>query len=101
MYNPLPTLLFLFCPLIGVVLPRVSVTGGGKAECLSCGGQLEVDGCGYVSADLSPGSSYYLLACLGPHVPTYTLVSVRTSAGEPTASIIAFEKNPVLALAHV
>ena len=39
-------------------------------KCLTCD---EGTDCGYASASFSWSSDYYVLACLGPAVPTYTL----------------------------
>ena len=46
-----------------------------ERKCMSC----EVDDCEYVSAYFSASTEYYVLNCLGPAVPTY---SIRNTKGE-------------------
>ena len=44
-----------------------------KPTCLSCN---EGEECQWLGASLSPSAEYFLMNCLGPGVPTYTLMSV-------------------------
>ena len=41
-----------------------------KSQCLTCNGSSE---CQYVDASFSLSGQYYILACLGPDVPSYRL----------------------------
>ncbi|XP_052248181.1 dipeptidyl peptidase 4-like isoform X2 [Dreissena polymorpha] len=57
-----------------------------KPTCVSC---TDPDTCDWVSASFStkPDGEFYMLTCLGPSVPTYTMRSTATQ------SVISFEDN--------
>ena len=56
-------------------------TPSADSECVSCG---LVTGCSYVSASFSPSADWYVLSCLGPDIPSYTVRSTRSNSGKAT-----------------
>ncbi|KAK7113666.1 dipeptidyl peptidase 4-like isoform X2 [Littorina saxatilis] len=56
-----------------------SVNVENKAlRCLTC--DIDEEGCQYVDAAFSPSNSFYILSCLGPGVPYYSLRSPQENA---------------------
>jgi len=58
----------------GRLLPVYRVSGdaknGSQSKCLTCNGSSS---CQYIDATFSHTGQYYILACLGPGVPSYSL----------------------------
>ncbi|ELT97472.1 hypothetical protein CAPTEDRAFT_221452 [Capitella teleta] len=58
------------------------------SEGISSRQHIQQDGCLYSSASFSPSGQIYLLSCLGPDVPTYTLYSTPEWTGSPVEIVL-------------
>ncbi len=58
---------------------RKSLDGDDDEECITC--DFDDTVCAYVSASFSPDHLYYMLSCIGPDVPTYTLYEINGTEG--------------------
>jgi len=56
-----------------------TMTSPGTPVCMTC----DVGpGCLYVSAEFSTNGKYYIRKCLGPDIPSYTLIGIKDGLGK-------------------
>ena len=72
--------------MMTLIFNRVALDGSSAEECMTC--SVDFDGCQYASASMSPDNTYYILSCLGPDVPTYSLYHSNGTMGELFASYL-------------
>jgi len=79
----------IYLVLCACACGSVELNGGRgrrQVRCLSC--SLGGASCQYVNAVFSRSSSYYVLGCLGPSLPTYRLRGTISDTGKYTTSVV-------------